>query len=114
MGMNTTSPKAEKLELYKTAIHESGHALISRSNYSDVSKLYKVTIQKRGNSLGHNMSLWMKETEDIPMTELYRQIDILLGGRAAEEVIFGNECITTGKLFSFRDIKDTKLVYNSN
>lgn len=97
MGMNTTSPKAEKLELYKTAVHESGHALMSRHEKSEVSQLYKVTIQKRGNSLGHNMSLWLKETEDVEMGELVRQIDILLGGRAAEEVVFGNQCITTGR-----------------
>jgi cell division protease FtsH len=98
MGINSTSPKAEKLELYKTAIHESGHALISLNSKSEISELYKVTIQKRGNSLGHNMSLWKKENDDISKKELLNQIDCLLGGRAAEEIIFGNECITTGKL----------------
>ena len=99
MGMNTTASNADKLELYKTAIHESGHALISIHNKSQISELYKVTIQKRGNSLGHNMSLWKKENEDINMKELYNQIDVLLGGRAAEEIIFGNECVTTGNKY---------------
>ena len=97
MGMNTTSPKAEKLELYKTAIHESGHALVSLYNESEISELYKVTIQKRGDSLGHNMSLWRRENEDISKKELLNQVDCLLGGRVAEELIFANECVTTGR-----------------
>lgn len=97
MGMNTTSSNTDKIELYKTAIHESGHALVSLNNHSQISELYKVTIQKRGSSLGHNMSLWKRENEDMSKDELIKQIDILLGGRAAEEVIFGNDCVTTGK-----------------
>ena len=105
MGMNTTSSKTQKIELYKTAIHESGHALVSLNNNSQISELYKVTIQKRGNSLGHNMSLWKRENEDLSKEELIRQIDVLLGGRAAEEVIFGNECVTTG-IFILAEILD--------
>lgn len=63
---------------------------------SEVSELYKVTIQKRGNSLGHNLSLWRRENEDVSKRELLSLIDNFLGGRAAEEVVFGNDCVTTG------------------
>lgn len=96
MGTFKSNAHVNKLELYKTAVHESGHALISLLKPSSVMELYKITILKRGNSLGHNMSIFLKENEDVDKEFLLNQIDCLLGGRAAEEIVFGNNFVTTG------------------
>ena len=82
-------------EKENTAYHEVGHALLSKLlNNSD--PLHKVTIIPRGMALGVTMTLPEKDHLTYKKEQLLDQITMLLGGRIAEELIFGPDKITTG------------------
>jgi cell division protease FtsH len=83
-----------------TAFHEAGHAII-RLLLPEVSDpLHKVTIVPRGSALGVNHSLPDREKYSTTKEEMIATINICLGGRAAEELIF-NE-IATGASNDFQ------------
>ena len=76
------------------AYHETGHALVA-SFSATAEKVHKITIVPRGiGSLGFTMQLPTEDRFLMSKTELLEKIDVLLGGRAAEELTFGE--ITTG------------------
>lgn len=82
-------------EKENTAYHEVGHALLSKLlNNSD--PLHKVTIIPRGMALGVTMTLPEKDHLTYKKEQLLDQITMLLGGRIAEELVFGPDKITTG------------------
>lgn len=78
-----------------TAYHEAGHAIVGYYT-KDASALHKVTIIPRGQSLGHTAYLPKKEHYHVTKSQLLAMIDTAMGGRAAEELIFGTEKVTTG------------------
>ncbi|WP_434337685.1 ATP-dependent zinc metalloprotease FtsH [Mycoplasma mycoides subsp. mycoides] len=75
--------------------HESGHALIGLKLES-ASKVQKVTIIPRGNAGGYTIMTPKDETLFSSKTDLYAMIAGYLGGRAAEEIKFGKDNVTTG------------------
>ncbi|KPK26517.1 MAG: cell division protein FtsH [Desulfobacterales bacterium SG8_35_2] len=76
------------------AYHETGHALVAAFTET-AEKVHKITIVPRGiGSLGFTMQLPTEDRYLMSKTELLEKIDVLLGGRAAEEMTFGE--ITTG------------------
>nr|XP_027205921.1 ATP-dependent zinc metalloprotease YME1 homolog [Dermatophagoides pteronyssinus] len=78
-----------------TAYHEAGHALVSYYT-KDSHPLHKVTIIPRGPSLGHTAYIPEKESYHVTRSQMLATMDTLMGGRVAEELIFGLERITTG------------------
>jgi len=79
----------------KTAFHEAGHALLAL--YTDGSlPLYHVTVVPRGHSLGHTMQLPEMDRDSESYKELRARLDVAMGGRVAEELIYGKENITSG------------------
>jgi cell division protease FtsH len=75
-----------------TAYHEAGHAVVSwQMPHTD--PVHRISIVSRGMSLGHTM---LEPTEHVHETKTYllEQISVMLGGRAAEELIFKE--MTTG------------------
>lgn len=87
-------------EKRRIAYHEAGHAIIScKLEYS--APLVKVTIIPRGKSLG---STWYlpEEKQLTTFDKIQDQICVLLGGRAAEQIIFGN--ISTGALNDLENV----------
>lgn len=78
-----------------TAYHEGGHAVVSYYT-KGADPLHKVTIMPRGPSLGHTAYIPEKERYHVTKTQLMAMMDTAMGGRAAEELIFGPEKITTG------------------
>jgi cell division protease FtsH len=75
------------------AVHEAGHALVA-SLLPGVDPVHKVTIVPRGQALGYT---WQRPTEDrylLTEGELLARLAVLLGGRAAEALTFGE--ISTG------------------
>lgn len=78
-----------------TAYHEAGHALVAHYT-KDSHPLHKVTIIPRGPSLGHTAYIPEKEHYHVTKSQMLAQLDTLMGGRVAEELIFGNEKITSG------------------
>ncbi|GIY79171.1 ATP-dependent zinc metalloprotease YME1 homolog [Caerostris extrusa] len=78
-----------------TAYHEAGHALVAHYT-KDSHPLHKVTIIPRGPSLGHTAYIPEKEHYHVTKAQMLAQMDTLMGGRVAEELIFGQEKITSG------------------
>jgi len=78
-----------------TAYHEAGHTLVSFFTPA-AHPLHKVTIIPRGAALGHTAVIPAKEQYQVTKTEMLATIDVLMGGRAAEELIFGSDQITSG------------------
>lgn len=78
-----------------TAYHEAGHALVAHYT-KDSHPLHKVTIIPRGPSLGHTAYIPEKEHYHVTKAQMLAQLDTLMGGRVAEELIFGTEKITSG------------------
>lgn len=58
--------------------------------------LHKVTIIPRGPSLGHTAYIPEKEHYHVTKAQMLATMDTLMGGRAAEELVFGSEKITSG------------------
>jgi cell division protease FtsH len=76
------------------AYHETGHALVAAFT-ATAEKVHKITIVPRGiGSLGFTLQLPTEDRYLMSKTELLEKIDVLLGGRAAENLTFGE--ITTG------------------
>ena len=76
-----------------TAIHEAGHALVAH-HHPHADPNYKVTIIPRGRALGLTVSLPEEEHHNYTKDQLMGHICRILGGRIAEEIVFGDQ--TTG------------------
>ena len=105
MGPAKVSHKYTENDRKLVAYHEAGHAVIGLKlrNASDVQK---VTIIPRGSAGGYNMMVPTEEKLCSTKTDLLEEITGLLGGRSAEEIVFGE--ITTGAHNDFE--KATKIV----
>jgi cell division protease FtsH len=81
-------------ERRRIAYHEAGHALVSKL-VPNADPLLKVTIVPRGiGALGYALQLPTEDRYILTKSELLDRLTVLLGGRAAEEVVFGDQ--TTG------------------
>jgi cell division protease FtsH len=78
-----------------TAYHESGHAIVGRKMPGH-DPVYKVTIIPRGRALGLTMFLPEEDRLSYSRRYLESQLCSLFGGRIAEQLVFGEEAVTTG------------------
>ncbi len=78
-----------------TAYHEAGHTLIALLTQGAM-PLHKVSVIPRGAALGVTVQLPENDMQNFTKRELMAMIDVCFGGRAAEELIFGEEEVTTG------------------
>ncbi len=92
-----------------TAYHEVGHALISHLKVPE-EKISKITIIPTSKGAGGYTLTIGEDNTYHNLDYLKRKIMVLLGGRAAEEIIFGEEKITTG---AFNDLKKTTNIVNN-
>ena len=95
MGPERRSIVIEEEEKRITAYHESGHAILGMLLPS-ADPVHKMTIIPRGLSLGLTQSLPETEKHNLPRDYIVDQITMLMGGRVAEELLFGKGGITTG------------------
>ena len=95
MGTERKSMVISEDERKLTAYHEAGHAIVGLS-VQDHDPVYKVTIIPRGIALGLTMFLPEQDRYSFSKRRLVSQITSLFGGRAAEELIFGKDSVTTG------------------
>ncbi|MCQ2410626.1 MAG: cell division protein FtsH, partial [Elusimicrobiaceae bacterium] len=92
-GPQKKSRIISKHEQHVIAAHESGHTVVARlTNHSD--PVHKVTIIPRGQALGYTLQLPLEDKFLTSKSELLDKLCILLAGRAAEEIVFGE--ITSG------------------
>jgi len=85
-----------------TAFHEGGHTLVSFYT-KEAMPLHKVTIISRGQSLGHTAFIPEKEMYHTTRSQMMARLDVAMGGRAAEELVFGSEKVTSG---AFSDLSE--------
>ncbi|ESO02641.1 hypothetical protein HELRODRAFT_65229, partial [Helobdella robusta] len=83
-----------------TAYHEAGHTLVAYYT-KDATPLNKVTIIPRGTSLGHTSFVPDKEQYNLTRSQLLAQLDVAMGGRVAEELVYGPDNVTTGAQADF-------------
>ncbi|MFB3925743.1 MAG: ATP-dependent zinc metalloprotease FtsH [Syntrophales bacterium] len=93
MGAERKSMVISDQEKRVTAFHESGHALVAKL-LPGTDPIHKITIIPRGRALGLTQQLPMNEMHTYPRKYLLNNIAILLGGRAAEEIVLND--FTTG------------------
>ena len=92
-GPQKKSRIISKHEQRVIAAHECGHTIVARlTNHSD--PVHKVTIIPRGQALGYTLQLPLEDKFLTSKSELLDKLCILLAGRAAEEIVFGE--ITSG------------------
>ena len=78
-----------------TAFHEGGHALVSL-NMPGATPIHKATIIPRGGALGMVQSLPERDQISQNYEQLIAMLAIAMGGRVAEELVFGHENVTSG------------------
>jgi len=93
MGAERRSMVISDEEKKNTAYHEGGHALVAKL-IPGTDPIHKVTIIPRGRALGLTQQLPVDEKHAYPSSYLINNITILLGGRAAEELVLND--FTTG------------------
>ncbi|XP_066485124.1 ATP-dependent zinc metalloprotease YME1L1 isoform X2 [Tiliqua scincoides] len=100
MGPERRSVEIDTKNKTITAYHESGHAIIAYYT-KDAMPINKATIMPRGPTLGHVSLLPENDRWSETRSQLLAQMDVSMGGRVAEELIFGGDHITTGASSDF-------------
>ncbi|WP_027334607.1 ATP-dependent zinc metalloprotease FtsH [Mycoplasmopsis felifaucium] len=95
-----------KEELTMVAYHEAGHAVVG-IKMPGANKVQKITIIPRGQAGGYNLMTPEQEKYNLTRKELIAIITSYMGGRVAEEIIYGKENVSTGASDDFQ--KATKL-----
>ena len=78
-----------------TAYHEGGHAIVAL-NVPSTDPVHKATIIPRGRALGMVMQLPERDQLSMTFEQMTSRLAILMGGRVAEEMIFGKQHVTSG------------------
>ncbi len=93
-GLEKKNRVLNETEKKTVAYHETGHALVATFRKT-AEKVHKISIVPRGiGALGYTMQLPTEDRFLMSKTELLEKIDVLLGGRGAEKIVFDE--ITTG------------------
>jgi len=95
MGNERKSMAMDEKEKMLTAYHEAGHAICSL-NVKETDPIHKATIIPRGRALGMVQQLPEKDQYSYTRAKMLSRLTILMGGRAAEELKFGYDAVTSG------------------
>ena len=95
MGAERRSLVMTQEEKELTAYHEGGHAIVAL-NQSASDPIHKATIIPRGRALGMVMRLPERDQLSLPREKMFADITVAMGGRVAEELIFGEKKVTSG------------------
>ena len=95
MGAERRSMVMTEDEKKNTAYHEGGHALVALTVPSS-DPVHKATIIPRGRALGMVMQLPEGDRYSMNFEQMTSRLAIMMGGRVAEELIFGKDKVTSG------------------
>ena len=95
MGAERKSLVMTDEEKMLTAYHEGGHAIVAL-NVKATDPVHKATIIPRGRALGMVMQLPERDKLSMSREQMTSRLAIMMGGRVAEEMVFGQEKVTSG------------------
>jgi len=95
MGPERRSAVMTEQEKQLTAYHEAGHAIVAL-NVKEADPVHKATIIPRGRALGMVMQLPERDQYSLNYTQMISRLAIMMGGRVAEELTFGEDKVTSG------------------
>ncbi len=95
MGAERKSMVMSEDEKKLTAYHEAGHAVVALHEPAS-DPIHKATIVPRGRALGLVMRLPERDRLSMSVEKLHADLAVSMGGRVAEEIIFGPDKVTTG------------------
>src|SRR6202046_1635549 len=95
MGAERKSLVMTEEEKLLTAYHEGGHAIVAL-NVKATDPVHKATIIPRGRALGMVMQLPERDKLSMSLEQMTSRLAIMMGGRVAEELVFGRGNVTTG------------------
>ena len=105
MGPERRPMVMTEVERTLTAYHEAGHALVSL-NYSSSDPIHKATIIPRGRALGMVMRLPERDQISITREKMFANLAVAMGGRIAEEEVFGYDKVTSGASSDIKQATD--------
>jgi cell division protease FtsH len=105
MGSERRSMVMSENEKKLTAYHEAGHAILA-VKLEDSDPIHKATIIPRGRALGMVMRLPEGDRVSVSRAKLKADLAVAMGGRIAEELIFGHDRVTTGASSDIRMATD--------
>ena len=95
MGAERRSMVMSEDEKKLTAYHEGGHAIVALNEIAS-DPIHKATIIPRGRALGMVMRLPERDQLSVTREKMHADIAVAMGGRIAEEIIFGHDKVTSG------------------
>ena len=95
MGAERRSMVMSEDEKKLTAYHEGGHAIVALNEKAS-DPIHKATIIPRGRALGMVMRLPERDQLSVSREKMHSDIAVAMGGRIAEEIIFGHDKVTSG------------------
>jgi cell division protease FtsH len=95
MGVERKTMVMSEEERKLTAYHEGGHALVALT-VPHTDPVHKATIIPRGRALGMVMQLPERDRISMSYRQMMSRLAVMMGGRVAEELIFGKEAVTSG------------------
>jgi ATP-dependent metalloprotease len=95
MGAERKSAVIQQKDKIMTAYHEGGHALVALLT-DGCDPLYKATIMPRGHALGITFQLPEMDKVSETKKNLEARIDVCMGGKVAEQLIYGEDGVSTG------------------
>ncbi|MCB1543145.1 MAG: cell division protein FtsH, partial [Rhodoblastus sp.] len=95
MGAERRTLVMTEQEKLLTAYHEGGHAIVAL-NVPATDPVHKATIIPRGRALGMVMQLPERDKLSMSYEQMMSRLAVLMGGRVSEEIIFGDDKVTSG------------------
>jgi cell division protease FtsH len=103
LGIERKGVVMKEEEKKLTAYHEGGHAICSiHSKGSD--PIHKATILPRGRALGVVMRFPLEDKFSMTRENMMADLTVAMGGRAAEELVFGHDKVTSGAMSDIRQV----------
>lgn len=101
MGAERRSAVISKETAKLTAYHEGGHAIVAMKT-PGAHPVHKATIMPRGQALGYVMQLPEGDQTSMTRKQMLAKMDVCMGGRVAEEMVFGHDNVTSGATSDFQ------------
>ncbi len=103
MGSERRSMAMTEDEKKLTAYHEAGHAIVGL-NVPQHDPIHKATIIPRGRALGLVLALPERDQLSVTLTKYKSKIAMAMGGKVAEELVFGSENVTSGAASDIKQV----------